>query len=256
MTKKYLLLAGLFTISAFIVSCDREDPVDMTDSENVWEVSVGLDASKPVIRGQEALLGNLFGDAWMAFVKDSLRENPDFAIPNGGNIRFNEGTRPSGIYPAGNYTEEHILEMCFYENSLMMITVTGTQLKAILERSVSSLPTDYKGWFLQCSKELNYTADLSKQAQALNTDQNVITIPGERITSIKINGAEYSPTSSYKLLVLDYLGAEGKDGYVTFSEIDGSLKKDLGNYREALRYYLTKYSPVTPVLDGRITFVE
>ena len=251
MRNTFIFLSIITLTCIFLNSCKPEE----IDTSIVGEVTIDVDANKNTVRKIEALLGNMLCDGNMLFAKDSLSKNPDFAIFNGGNIRFNDETSPSGIYKAGKYTEDDILEILYYDGNLYLIELTGEQLKEILERSVASLPDEAKGWFLQCSKELNYTANLSEQGQIIDeTDPDNITIstPGERITSIKINGQDYNLETKYSIIVPNYIG-DGEDGFVTFANIDASLKEDLGDYRIAFTYYFKKYSPITPELDGRIT---
>ncbi len=248
--KNHLLLLMLFSFSLF--SCKPDNQID---TKIIGNITVDLDANKAVVRTREALIGNLISDAFMAYAKDSLHKNPAFALMNGGNIRFNEEKRPNGIYQAGDFTENEVNEILFYDGTLYLIPITGRQLKEILERSVSSLPTEAKGWFLQCSKELQYTADLTKQPQVLdetNPDTLKINIHGERITSVKINGQRLSSDSTYTVLINSYPG-NGEDGYVTLGKIDASEKKNINDYRQALIYYLKNYSPLTPKNEKRIT---
>ena len=146
---------------------------------------------------------------------------------------------------------------------LTIVQVTGSELKSILERSVSSLPTEYKGWFLQISKELKIQVNLSLQAQVLNetVDPPVINTEGERIVSIKINNIDYSPDTVYTLFTYQWISSGEEDGFVTFRNISSSLKEDLDCEgcdmdKEALKLYIETHTPVTPVIEGRITFVQ
>lgn len=250
MNKKYAIVIMLL---AFVImfSCKKEDENEV---EVYGTVTVEMTAARDIVRKQEALLGNMTADAWMFYVQDYLKKTADFALPNGGNLRFNEETRPEAIYPAGDYDSLTLAEIFFYDNSIVLVDVTGYQLKQVLERSVSVLPDQAKGWFLQCSKEISYTADLSKQAQILDeTDPNnpFIVTEGERITSIKVNGVEVDSATVYTMVSTDYMCA-GNDGFVTLKTIDKSLKDSIGDYREPFRYYLKEKSPVTPTLSGRI----
>jgi 5'-nucleotidase/UDP-sugar diphosphatase len=254
----FVSVIALF-VSLALTSCkkkeieEKEEPTDTV----TMRVTVDLDANKAVIRTQEALIGNMVADAnkEMATTEGIT---VDFAVENGGNMRFSAENRPSGIYTAGIYTDDIISEIAEFNNDLVVVTVTGTQLKEIFERSVSSLP-DAKGWFLQVSKELKVVVDKSKQAQVLNeTDplNPTIATAGERIVSIKLNNVEINPTSTYKVVTSTYM-SEGNDGFVTYKGIASTLKTDVGKKgQDAIKAYLKAHSPVTPAIEGRITFVE
>jgi len=255
--KKLILPFAFLFLSSFAFQACSDDEEKTVDTSVLGTVTIELDATKPVVRGVEAKIGNMIADAWMTYLRDSLNiADVQFALPNGGNIRYDETIRPNGIYPAGDYTMEIVNEICFYDNNLMSVSLTGAQLKSCLERSVSSLPDEYKGWFLQASKEFQYTVDLSKQAQVLDEtdpDHPTIATEGERIVSMKINGQECNPESTYKFLGTDYM-IQGNDGYVMLGQIPESQKQNLGDYRKALIFYLKHKSPITPTLSNRIVF--
>lgn len=252
------ILVLILMASVIFIGCNDDDN-DNDDATVYGITTVDLDASKSHIRSEESLIGNMIADAFKDYA-ESKGESVDFAVANSGNIRFSDETRTDGIYPANlEYTDEIIEEIFPWDNSLIKVKVTGVELKSIFENSVKSLPEDGKGWFLQVSSELKIQVDLSKQRQVLDeTDPEnpVIATQGERILSIIINNVEYDTTAQYTLAVNSYI-AEGGDDFVTFKNIESTLKTQIGeDYREALKMYLQKYSPVTPALEGRITFIE
>ncbi|OFX25519.1 MAG: hypothetical protein A2041_08990 [Bacteroidetes bacterium GWA2_31_9b] len=257
--KNIRTLSIIVLASIFLFSCDEDKP---KSSNVVGEITVDLDANKTHVRAEESLIGNLVADAYKEYA-ESKGKTIDFAIINGGSIRYSESTRLDGIYPAGDFTDEMIEEIFPWTDEVhTVVTVTGSELKSIFERSVSSLPTEYKGWFLQVSKELKIQVNLSLQPQVLNETVNPIIIDteGERIVSIKINNIEYSPESEYTLLTSDWISL-GEDGYVTFANISSTLKENLDcggceMNEVALIQYIEKYTPVTPVIENRITFVQ
>ena len=254
--EKINLLLISFMAAMLLLSCNKKEDDNETTGTALGKVTVDIDANKNVVRGGEALLGNMLCDGWMKYAKDSLKIDVDFVLSNGGGMRFSEDIHKDGIYPAGDYTTEIVDEICAFDNNLATAKITGKQLKSILERSVSALPADFEGRFLQCSKELTFTADVSKQVQNLdevtNPDNPVIIKEGERITSIKINGENYIETATYTVLTIDYL-ISGGDGYVTFKEVPEADTKKYTNYKLGFIFYLKNYSPITPVKDGRIT---
>jgi len=227
---------------------EAEDPIALGN------ITVDLDASKPTVRTKEALIGNMICDAVKS---DAGRRGKvvDFSIMNGGGIRFNEQSRPSGIYPAGLFTSDMIEEMLPFGNASVVVKVTGKELKSIFERSVAQLPVA-KGPFLQVSKELKIIIDTTKPPQIINdlVEPNIIVSNGSRIISIKINNVEYDSLATYTLVTSDFI-AEGNDGYVTFKNISPDKKENLGDDQSgAVKEYIILNTPVTPIIEGRIIY--
>jgi 2',3'-cyclic-nucleotide 2'-phosphodiesterase (5'-nucleotidase family) len=218
------------------------------------EIKVNLDASEPEVRLKEALIGNMICDAVKS---DAERKGKvvDFAVMNGGGIRFNEQNRPSGIYPAGLFTSEMVDEMLPFGNFNVIVKVTGKELKSIFERSVAQLPL-IKGPFLQVSKELKITIDTTKSPQIINelVVPNIIVSNGNRIVSIKINNVEYDTLATYTLVTADFI-ADGNDGYITFKNISSDKKENLGEDQTgAVKEYIILNTPLTPLIEGRIVY--
>jgi 2',3'-cyclic-nucleotide 2'-phosphodiesterase (5'-nucleotidase family) len=240
----FLLLTGLY-------SCCKDD---IEEPVALGEIKVNLDASKPGLRSREVLIGNLVSDA-LKFDAEHKGKDVDFAIMNGGGIRFSQETRPSGIYPAGLFTNAMVDEMLPLGNSSVIVKVTGKELKNIFERSVAQLPLA-QGPFLQVSKELKITIDTTQSPQIINqlVEPNVIVSNGNRIVSIKINNVEYDTLGTYTLVTSDFI-ANGNDGYVTFKNISSDRKESLGEDQSGgVKEYIIVNSPLTPVLEGRIIY--
>lgn len=254
--KSYRDLLRLFALiiccSFLLVSCCKEDTT--VPSDTIAETTVDLDANSSVVRAKESIIGNLIADAILFHANDQGAE-ADFAVINGGGIRFDREILSSGIYPKGPITDGQAENMLPFENSAVLVTLTGTQMREIFERSVSEVES-LRGQFLQVSKGMSVQYDLSKPAQIVNetVEPNVVSTPGQRVVSIKIGGVEVVDSLTYKGIFPDFI-TEGNDGYVTFTTVPESLKKPLDFLLvEALKEYLILHSPVTPVLEQRITY--
>lgn len=248
MMKSYL---NLFLFFFIIASCCKEN--EEVQAPSLGQITVDLDASKTNIRTKETLIGNMIADGLKAYVLLKA-ENVDFAIINGGAIRFDPLKRPNGIYQAGNFTSEIVGEILPFGDILVIVKVKGSELKKIFERSVAQLP-QAGGSFLQISKELKIEVDLTQQPQIIDetVEPSVIVTEGERITSIKINNVEYDPLVEYTLVSSDFL-VNGNDGFGTFISIPPNKKEYLEDpLTEAVQEYIIVNSPVTPVIEGRIT---
>ena len=251
----YLKVLLIITSSIIFASSCCEERVK-PDTVVVGEVLIDLDASTQTVRLQEALIGNMVADAFMEYVlfKD---KTIDFAVINGGNLRFNEDIRPDGVYPSGEWTREMVEELLFFGNFGIIVSVTGTELKSIFERSVAQLPLA-KGPFLQVSKEVKIVIDTLavRQAQIINETQDQIVVEGTRIMSIRINNREYNPDSTYIFMSVDYI-IEGNDGYATLANISDDKKENLGeDLVIVLENYLKTHSPVKPEFEERITLFK
>lgn len=244
-----------FILAFCIQSCCKE--TNLSPSDILGQITVDLDASKSLLRTKETLIGNMICDG-IKKEMDLRGETVDFVIMNGGAIRFNSSTRPSGIYPAGTFTSAMIDEMLPFNNANVIVKVTGKELKSIFERSVAVLPLTSPGSFLQVSQELKITIDTTKAPQLINdlVDPPIIVIPGSRIISIKINNVEYDSLATYTLVVSDFIAEQTEnDGYVTFRNISADKKENLGdNQVDAVKNYIKLNASVTPHLEGRIIY--
>lgn len=86
-----------------------------------------IDARKKTLRSGEAPIGN--------FIADSIRwkASADVAVFNGGGIRSDR------IHPAGDVSERTLAELLPFGDRLCCLTVTGRDLKWVLEVSASAL---------------------------------------------------------------------------------------------------------------------
>ena len=250
--RKILFYSFLIGCLSFASACLKK-PKDEGNTNVIGALNVDLNANEAHIRTQESLIGNFICDA----VKSGLESynNPvDFVLMNSGSIRFDQTIRPNGIYAKGSFSSDMVDEMLpFSENKMVKVELTGLQLKEILERSVALLPND-KGSFLQLSKELSFTADLTKQAQIIDqtVTPNVIQSAGQRIIAVIYKGLPIDDLLNYYVAVPDYI-ANGNDGYVTFYNIDLS-KKTIYNLSPTnlVREQVIINSPIVPILEGRI----
>ncbi len=250
-----LFLTAFVTVTA----CDSDNLVAVPESDPtiVGFTAVPLNANKKIVRGEEAVIGNLVADAFV-FHALNLGYQVDFAITNGGSIRFS--THANGIYPVGNISRNDINEMLPFGNTGVIVNMSGAELKSTLERGYHSLPIPEddtgSGSFLQVSSALALLIELANQAQILDeiNEPASIAIEGQRLISIKIAGQEIVLDDFYDVLVPDYI-ASGGDGFVILGGIPASRKTDLNvDLALALEDYLMLYSPVTPTIEGRITF--
>lgn len=157
----------------------------------IGKSETALDSRKAAVRSGETAIGNLITDAMREATK------ADVAIVNGGGIR---GDRE---YPAGSeITRRDVFKELPFGNKVMVIELTGAQLKAVLENGV---------W--AAGKAEGRFGHLSGVKLVARKDA----IPGQRITSVEVGGVPLDPAGSYKVATNDFLAA-GKDGFGAFLE--------------------------------------
>ncbi len=155
-----------------------------------------IDCRGATLRSREAPIGN--------YIADSLREycGTDVALYNGG------GIRGDCVVPEGPVTNRDIETMLPFDNMAVVISMTGDELRQVLERSVGHLPLPWGG-FLQVSG-LNVRVDPQAQAGS-----------GKRIAHVDVrgDGGLSSPLEGgrrYRVATNSFL-ARGGNGYHEFS---------------------------------------
>lgn len=180
-------------------------------------------AEREKLRSEETELGNLVADALRSAT------DADVALQNGGGIR--EGL------PKGNITEKDLLSMFPFGNTVVKLSLTGAELKTVLEHSVGYTPESFGG-FQQVSG-VTFTLDRSRPA-------------GSRVSDIKIGGVPIDMAKSYTVATNDFTKSGG-DGFDMLK-----TAKVVGEYaspEEILATYLKEHG-IGDVSVGRIHVVE
>jgi len=226
----------------------------------IGKSSVNLDARKETVRQRESNLGNLIADSWLAWFSGS-----DIALVNGGSIRGDK------IYPAGPMSHLITNEILPFRSEVVSVEIKGSELKQLLEISASALrvPGDEcpdsnraaPGGFLQVAG-LRITIDLSKPAFcAVYSERGISKLinPGSRIlkTEVYRNGlwTPLDPSAIYKVLVNTWTSSGGDGYYILLGE--DILKENTTMFNtDILASYIQHHSPVSPEIEGRISFVD
>ncbi|XP_070392059.1 snake venom 5'-nucleotidase-like [Dermacentor albipictus] len=211
----------------------------------IGSTKVLMEHNHDTCRMQECNLGNLIADAYFEYYLNMSNTTSPFwsdlngAVVNAGSIR----TALPSFY---NVTWGDVVTTLPYGNSLLTMTLTGTDVKQMFEHAVTNYTTEedkQKGRFLQVSGfrvEYNLTKD--------NYD---------RVVSISVLCANCSvPTyqplddnKTYKIVAVDFI-ARGGDGFKFTNSVTVS---DVGPIEyEALEKYVVKMSPLWTPNEGRI----
>jgi 5'-nucleotidase len=188
---------------------------------------------------QESALGDVLADAQLAATKDPGYGDAVVAMTNPGGIRTDLlFAQISGGELPGQVTYGEAFAVQPFSNSLVTLSLTGEQLKAVLEQQATA-GSDGSGRMLQISYSLTYTWNSSASA-------------GSKVSDLKINGVAVDPAASYRVTVNNFL-AGGGDGFTTLTAgtdlLTGMIDLD------AFVAYLTAHSPVDPGPQDRITML-
>ncbi|QEO15020.1 bifunctional metallophosphatase/5'-nucleotidase [Agromyces intestinalis] len=166
-----------------------------------------VDPSKPAVenRGAESTLGNFVADVqyWSANQDAAV----DIAFMNPGGLRTNIAYAPDGVV---TYREAANVQP--FANSLFTQTLTGAQVKQVLEEQWQPAGSSRPFLKLGVNQGLTYTFDP--------------TLPeGQRITGIALHGVPIDPAATYRVVANSFLAAGG-DNFFTLGQ--GTDRRDSG----------------------------
>ena len=151
--------------------------------------SITADLVRAAPPSGEQPLGDVIADAQLAA---TISNDAQIAITNPGGIRADLVVAPSGAEGSGVVTYGEAFAVRPFSNIMQTITLTGAQLKAVLEQQWQ--PTGTK--ILQISASLHYSQELSQPV-------------GSRVSNITVNGDAMDPALSYRVSVNNFLVAGG-----------------------------------------------
>jgi len=188
---------------------------------------------RPSASGESAL-GDVIADAQLAATRAVAGGGAVIAFTNPGGIRADIAKKPDGAVSFAD-----IFASQPFRNQLVTLTLTGTQIKDMLEQQWSDpkLPR-----ILQVSKGFNYIWDGARPY-------------GDHIIAdrMSLNGQRIDPAANYRVTVNNYLSVGG-DG---FSVLKGGTAPQFGAYdSDALYGYFQSNSPIGPAAAGRVVRIN
>lgn len=148
----------------------------------------------------ESAAGDLIADAFFAATSSPATGGAQLAFTNQTSVRVD-------LVPAadGTVTFGQLFEMQPYGNNLVVVTMTGRQIRAALEQQFASGPnTVDHPIMLQPSRGFTYAFDLRQPE-------------GQRIVDMRLNGAPISDDVSYRVTINSFL-ASGGDSFSAFRQ--------------------------------------
>ena len=192
----------------------------------IGKTAVELDSRRASVRTGETNLGNLIAEAMRRGV------GAEVGLTNGGGIR---GDR---TYAAGTeLTRKDVLTELPFGNAVVLMELTGADLRAALENGVSQVE-DRAGRFPQIA---GLTLIYDPAAPA-----------GSRVVEVEVGGAPLAPAKVYTVATNDYM-AGGGDGYASLA--NGRLLIDASGatlMATMVMDHIESQGTVAPAVDGRI----
>lgn len=204
--------------------------VDRLLGETVATAAVALDARGTTLRRGESNIGDYAADAVRAAM------HADVAILNGG------GFRSDRLLGPGPLTRRDLLGLLPFQNPLVLLAVSGTQLRAALEHGIGKRVERGQSGAMPHVSGLRLAYDPRRPA-------------GRRIVAIGVGGQPLRDDATYKLATSNYL-AGGGDGYAILKGLpvlrpaEGSpIETDV--VMEAMARD-GRSAPIAPATDGRL----
>jgi 5'-nucleotidase len=203
-------------------------PLDTLRAQVVGNSQVALNGNRSDVRSRETNLGNLIADSTLA---KTTGAGSQLALVNGGGVR-------SSI-AAGDVTVGQVLEVLPFGNTLVVMTLTGAQVREALENGVSQVEQG-AGRFAQVGG-MRYSYDPNAAA-------------GSRVTGVQVRSGSgfvaLDTNASYRVVVNNFIAAGG-DGYSVLTR--GTDRIDTGFLdSDVLIEYIGANTPINPQLEGRI----
>jgi 5'-nucleotidase len=186
-------------------------------------------------RGGESPMGNFVAEVQRWATAD--RNGAQIAFMNPGGLRTDILYKSSGAGdPDGNVTYKEAAVVQPFANTLVVLDLTGAQIKAALEQQWQ--PAGSSRPFLKLGVSEGFSATYDPTLPA-----------GSRITGMTLNGTAIDPASTYKVTVNSFL-ASGGDNFTAFN--GAAAKADSGQVDlQAQVDYFAAHPVVTPPLDQR-----
>ena len=181
----------------------------------------------------ESAAADLIADAMLAATRAPENGEAQLALVNATGVRL--------PLPGGDVAYKDAFSMMPFGNNLLVMTLTGAQLKAALEQqyAVPLRPGKTKPAALAPSAGFSYSVDLSKPE-------------GSRVSDMRLDGRRVTAAGRYRVVVNNYL-ASGGDGLSAFTR--GTQVTDRGIIDiDALVAWIARGQ--TPPEPNRIRFIS
>ncbi|WP_330832076.1 bifunctional metallophosphatase/5'-nucleotidase [Piscinibacter sp.] len=180
----------------------------------------------------DSAAGRLIADAQLAATRAPSQGGAQIAFTNKGGIRSDLGCGEAAPSPCA-LTFGQVFAMQPFGNSLVVMTLTGAQLKALLESQ------DRGGDLKIMSPSAGFMYAFRKSAVA-----------GDRVRDMQLEGEAVVPDHEYRVTVNSFM-AEGGDGFGTL--VEGKNRFAAGRDLDALLKFLKPPAVRSPTAASRVT---
>jgi 5'-nucleotidase len=202
-----------------------EQQINQSMGEVLGKSTVELDAHQHLVRRQESALGNFIADSFRGALK------ADVALINAGSIRSNTSYKPGPI------TLSTVMKWLPFEDKMVRIQLSGSELKAALENGVSEAGASESGSFPVIS--------------GMRFRYNEALPIGQRVLQVEVNGQPLDLKKQYTLATSHYL-SEGKSGYVMFKPVSSKALAASPLDSDVIAQVIRTQKQIAPRVDGRI----
>ncbi|GLY01030.1 MULTISPECIES: bifunctional metallophosphatase/5'-nucleotidase [Actinoplanes] len=197
--------------------------------------SISADISRTANPAGESPLGDVIADAQLAYTQSA---GARIALMNPGGIRADlDADQSSGGEAYGQVTYGEAFTVQPFNNLVVTQSLTGAQLKDVLEQQFVGFGGQTAQRILQVSAGLTYTWSASAPA-------------GAKVSALQLNGTAVDPAANYLVTTNDFL-ANGGDGFSNLTLGTGRVTAP-GFDVDALVAYLAT-GPVAPGPANRIS---
>lgn len=171
----------------------------------------------------EGKLGNFVTDLLLVESKRLFGEPADVSFANNGGLRV--------PIARGEISRRTIFELMPFENMVVMIELSGSELRQLAEQIVNAGGQPVAGMTLEMTRD-------------------------RKLSTIRIRGESLDPEKRYRVITSDYL-AQGNGGFFKESMIDRARNSGV-LVRDVIIDHIRAQSPtpIRGVLDGRIKILN
>lgn len=193
--------------------------------ESIMSPVIGVSDMDMVAERPESLLSNLVAEVLREASKKHPGMEAEVGLVNVGGLRTS--------LAKGDITYGHIYRILPFENTLCIVTLTGSQLKQLFENIASTGGDGISGARMVIAKK--------------------------KLLDVEVNGEPIDENRTYKVATIDYL-AEGNDGMTALTLSDEKFQPEGATLRQLFLDYVAALhkqgKKVTSCIDGRITVKE
>ncbi|MDC0674941.1 bifunctional metallophosphatase/5'-nucleotidase [Nannocystis radixulma] len=206
-------------------------------NEQIGTITATLEQYPPGDEPGMSTMGAVLADAYLDATAPAMLGGAQLAFMNPGGVRNSLHYPASGNEPVdGVVTYGEAFSVQPFGNNLVVLTLTGAQIDALLEQQFVE---GIEPYILHGSQSFTYSYSESAPIGA-KVDA----------ASIEIDGVVIDPAGEYRVATIGYL-ADGGDGFTVFT--DGIDRVGGVTDMQALKDYFAAHSPVSPPALDRVT---